>query len=173
MPAEIGALRQGATPMLGVYPPIARLRPDVIAAMIACCTGCTITDTSAPPVSGPSELALAVALQATPDVLVRDGFSQAVVTITVRDAYARPVGSLELSADIMVNGVVQDLGRLSARSLTTTSDGQASVVYTAPVMVIGAPGQSVISILITPSSGDARGQLARTVDIRLVPPPDP
>src|SRR5215212_8798079 len=158
MPADIGALRRGATPMLGVNPPIARLRRDVIAAVIACCAGCTITDTSAPPVSGPSELGLAISLQATPDVLVRDGLSQAIVAIMVRDAYARPVAALDLRADIMVNGVVQDFGRLSARSLTTASDGQACVVYIAPVMVLGAPGQSVITIVITPSSGDARAQ---------------
>ena len=85
-----GALRNGETQMLAAYPGAARLRPGVIAAVIACGTGCTIADTRAPSVTGPSELGVAIALQATPDVLVLDGISEATVAILVRDANGQP-----------------------------------------------------------------------------------
>jgi hypothetical protein len=140
------------------------------ALVIGCCVSCTITNTEAPAISGPSELGLAIALHATPDVLPWDGMSAAVVTILARDAYARPVAALGLTAETMVDGVVQEFGWLSARSLTTDNEGGASVTYRAPESVLGDTRQSIVTVVITASTGDARAEVAHTVDIRLVPP---
>ena len=70
----------------------------------------------------------------------------------------------------MVDGLLQDLGRLSARNLTTDSEGRTSLVYTSPEPLLGDTRHTFITIVITASTGDARAQVPRTVDIRLVPP---
>jgi hypothetical protein len=111
-----------------------------------------------------------VTLHASPDVLTRDGTSRAVIAILARDGYGAPMAALGLRADIIVNGLLQDLGRLSARTLTTDREGRTSVVYTSPEPLIGDTRHIFITIVITPSTGDARAQVPRTVDIRLVPP---
>src|SRR4051794_3589786 len=138
---------------------VATARGLMVAALaVGWCVGCTITRTEAPPISGPSELGLAIALHASPDVLPWDGTSQALVTIVARDAYARPVAALDVGAEVMVDGVRQEFGRLSARSLTTNDEGRTSVGYTAPEPVDGDTRQTIVTIVITPSTGDARAQ---------------
>lgn len=155
-------------------PSCARLRTAVVVGVLtAASAGCTLTRTEAPPITGPSELALAIVLQATPDVLSQDGTSQAIVALAAFDEYGRPVAALDLRADIMVQGVVQDFGRLSARSLTTASNGRAWVFYTAPEAVPDSVGQTTVTIRITPLMGDARSHVPRAIDILLVPPPGP
>jgi hypothetical protein len=142
-----------------------------LATVIAgCLAGCTLTNTGAPAISGPSELGLALTLQATPEVITQDGTSQSMVTVVARDAYARPIAALAVRADIAVQGVLQDFGRLSGRNVTTASDGRASLAYIAPEPVAGITAQTTITIVVTPLTGDARSQVPRTVDIRLVPP---
>ncbi len=42
------------------------------------------------------------------------------------------MASLPLRLDMVVDGVAQDYGTLSARSIVTNSDGVATAVYTAP-----------------------------------------
>ena len=120
-------------------------------------------------VSGPSELGISLTLHASPDVLTRDGTSWSIVAIIARDAYGGPVPDLTLRADIMADGVLQDFGRLSARTLTTDREGRTALVYTSPEPLLGDTGQSFITIVITASTGDARAQVPRSVDIRLVP----
>jgi hypothetical protein len=143
----------------------------VLAALaMSCGAACRLTDNGTRPVTGPSELGLSLTLHASPDVLTRDGTSGAIVAVRARDAYGAPVAALALRADIMVGGLVQDLGRLSARSVTTDAEGQTALVYTSPEPLLGDTRQTIITIVITASTGDARGQVPRTVDIRLVPP---
>jgi hypothetical protein len=131
---------------------------------------CTLTGTDPPAVSGPSELGVSVTLHASPDVLTRDGTSRAVISVVARDAYGAPMPSLGLRADLIVQELLQDLGRLSTRTLTTDTEGRASVVYTSPEPLLGDTRHTFITIVITASTGDARAQMPRTVDIRLVPP---
>ena len=54
------------------------------AAALACLafTACTVHQTEAPPVSGPSDLALSLRMEATPDTIGFDGGSQSAVKIT-------------------------------------------------------------------------------------------
>jgi hypothetical protein len=145
-----------------------------LAAMVAGgSAACTLTRTDAPAVSGPSELAVALTLQAAPAVLPQDGTSHAVISVLARDAYGRPVAALEMRADIAIQGVLHDFGTLSARSLTTGSDGRTTVIYTAPEPVEGVSEHTVITLVITPSRDDARSEVPRAVDIRLVPPAPP
>lgn len=132
--------------------------------------GCTVKKQEAPPVSGPSELGTSISLAANPDTLPQDGLSQSQIVVQARDGSGQPVRNLPLAAEIAVNGVVQDFGRLSARNLATGSDGRASLTYTAPAQVDSVDRRTTVSIRVVPIGSDAGTQVARSVDIRLVPP---
>src|SRR3989442_1765959 len=81
--------------------------------------------TEAPPVAGPSVLALSITPVAIPDSISQDGASQSSITVTALDANGRPIAGLVLRVDMSVGGVVQDFGTLSARSIVTGTDGKA------------------------------------------------
>lgn len=132
--------------------------------------GCSVKETEAPAPSGPSELGTALTLRATPDTLTQDGVSTSQVVIEARDANGQPLRSLGLRAEIAVDGVLQDFGLLSAKNLMTGNDGRATVTYRAPGSVSSIDRQTTVSIQVTPAGTDARNQIPRSVDIRLVPP---
>jgi PKD repeat protein len=142
----------------------------IVAAALLLAAACTTKKTEPPPEAGPSELATSLSLSANPDVLSQDGTSTSVVTILARNANGQPIGNLPLRADISVNGTITDFGKLSEKNIATGGDGRASIVYTAPAQVDNVDRQVVVSIQVTPTSGDARGDRPRVVDIRLVPP---
>src|SRR5712692_3831946 len=123
-------------------------------AVTAMFAGCTVSHTPAPPLHGPSTLGLSLTITANPDVLSMDGASQSQITIEARDANGQLLSNVALRADIVANGQVTDFGSLSAKSLVTGSNGRASVVFTAPTAVPGAPIPQ-LSIAITPRGTDA------------------
>jgi PKD repeat protein len=77
---------------------------------------------------------------------------------------------LSIRADILVDGVVQDYGSLSAKTLVTGTDGRATAIYTAPPPVSGIPARSFVVIRGTPAATDASATIPRTVTIRLLAP---
>jgi len=135
-------------------------------------TACTIKETPAPALTGPSEFATSVTLAVVPDLLTRDGFSQSTIVVTARDPQGAPLRSLQLRLDMLVNNVVQDFGSLSARTLITNADGRATAVYTAPPAP--AVGASIITdritVVVTPVGSNAQGATYTSADIRLVVP---
>ena len=58
---------------------------------------------------------------------------------------------------------------MSAKNLATDGNGIATFVYKAPEAVDSADRNTMVTIKVTPQSGDARGDIARTIQIRLVP----
>lgn len=161
--------------MVGVL----RGRRTIVSAAIVALTavGCTVKDTKAPALQGPSELSLAFTLQAIPDVLTQDGASQAQIVVQARDANGQPAQSITFRGDIVAvdpitqNAVVTDFGSLSARTLVTGNDGRAVLTYTAPQSIFaGVDTGQVVYIRITPFGTDFSNSLSRTVQIRLVPP---
>jgi PKD repeat protein len=144
-------------------------RSTLIVAAALLVTGCTTKKTEAPDLSGPSELATSISLTASPDILNQDGQSTSAITILARDSNGQPLRGLSLRADIEVNNVVTDFGQLSAKNVATGADGRASVVYKAPASVDSADHGTMVTIAVTPLSGDAHADFARTVQIRLVP----
>jgi PKD repeat protein len=144
-------------------------RSSLIVAAALLVTGCTTKKTEAPDLSGPSELATSLSLTASPDILSQDGQSTSVITVSARDANGQPLKGLSLRADILVNNVVADFGQLSAKNTATGNDGRATLTYRAPASVDNVDHGTMVTIAITPSSGDAHADSARTVQIRLVP----
>ena len=106
-------------------------------------TACAVDGQETPPLAGPSGFAQSVTLTATPDQLPRDGSSQAVVTLTVRNESGQPVAGRRLALSA-------SLGTLSQSEVTTGSDGTATVTVTAPPTA--APG-SQITVVATPIGG--------------------
>ncbi len=149
------------------------IRSSVLLALgvLVAAAGCTTKKTEAPPVSGPSELAVALQLQATPDTLSQDGRSTSTLQITARGPNGLPPAPMNLRVDILVNNVVQDFGRLSSKQVATDSGGHAQVTYTAPPKSLdNVDHDTVVTLVVTPIDGDFGGSQPRLVHIRLVPP---
>lgn len=133
-------------------------------------SSCTLKNADAPPLTGPSELGTSVTVQVSPDILPTDGGSQALVTITVRDANGQPLPNKSLRTEIYVNGIPTDLGTLSAKNVVTDGSGKATVVYTAPSVNTGGVDAGLnVQIAATPIGTDANSSIPRTVTVRLVP----
>ena len=139
--------------------------------VVAALAACSVQETPAPPLTGPSELALRVSMQAVPDSIFRDGASQAVIQIEATGADGRPARALPLRLEIVFEGVIVDFGSLSAKSIVTGEDGRARAVYTAPPKP-GEPvdAETVVTIRATPLGSDYGSHVGRTVDLKLVTP---
>jgi PKD repeat protein len=146
-------------------------RALALLAVVALAAGCSVKETTTPPLTGPSELSLSMTITAAPDTISRDGTSQSLVAVLARDASGRAVASLPLRLDVLVNGQVMDFGLLSTKSVVTGSDGRASVVYTSPAPPADSANASttVVSILATPVGSNYANASPRSVDIRVVP----
>jgi PKD repeat protein len=142
-------------------------------AAVMAVTGCSVKETNAPDVTGPSELGLSIKVTATPDVLTMDGLSQSTVVIEARNSQGQPVSSLGFRAEVVAGGEIRDdAGRLSSKTGVTSSDGRATLTYTAPPSPTSGnsdSGNLVVTIRVVPASNDYSNALPRTVDIRLVP----
>lgn len=139
------------------------------AAMIAAAAAaCTTKKTEPPAPSGPSEFGTSITLTAQPNTLPLDGRSSARIEIFARDANGNPA-VVDLRTEIAVGGSITDYGSLSQKTIKTGSNGQAVLTYTVPASTDNVDRGTTVSILATPQTGDARGNVARSVDIRLVP----
>lgn len=141
----------------------------LLALMVVTAAACTVKDTEAPPLSGPSELGLRLHLSLVPDSIFQDGFSQTALNIEATGADGRPVRGLAMRIDITEGGVLYDLGTLSAKNVVTGDDGRARAVYTAPPRELEGEGR-IVTFLVTPIGDDYRAAAARQVDLRLIPP---
>lgn len=147
------------------------LRLSLAILSIGIAAACTLQSQDAPALTGPSTFGLSLDVRATPDVITQDGGSQSLITITARDHNSQPVAGLGLLVQTYVNGVAVDYGRLSAKSLVTNSQGQATVVYTAPPPPPSTvTSDTVISIVVTPVGSNYDSTSSRSVGLRLALP---
>src|SRR5437868_3097993 len=87
------------------------------AALVA--AGCTVHDVNEPPLTGPSEMSMALAISATPDRLQQDGISTSTVTVTAKDMKGQAVSNLELRLQIFIADQQVDFGTLSSPTMFT------------------------------------------------------
>lgn len=131
---------------------------------------CTVSETEAPDIAGPSAMATDITVQASPDTILWDGSSQSSITVDARGPSNQPIRGLSVRVDMFVDGLHADFGTLSARTIVTGEDGRARVVYTAPPRPVDGGEGGVLTIGVTPIGTDYSAAIARTVDIRLIPP---
>ena len=129
-------------------------------ALVTLSAACSVQETPIPVLSGPSELALRIAMQVTPDEILQDGTSQASLIIDVASVDGRPSRGHGAAHRHTFEGVIQDFGTLSAKTVVTGEDGRARVVYTAPAR----PAQpvddfNVVTFQVTPIGTDFRGEV--------------
>ncbi len=143
----------------------------VLALLAVALSACSIEETTAPPLAGPSEYALGLAVHATPDSLLQDGVSQSHITIDAKGPDGRPVRNLQLRLTLETDGLIADFGTLSSKSPVTDFNGNARVTYTAPPPPLESVGFGTrVTIIVTPVGNDYRGEINREVDIRVIPP---
>jgi hypothetical protein len=139
--------------------------------------GCGLEEVEIPPFEGPSELALAVSMRATPDQIVADGFSTSLVTATVFDENGRPLAGREIFFAVSSQeAIFQDLGHLRSTgpdrgvgtglAVRTDGGGNARVVYVAPPRTDQTANSSIL-VSARPVGEDFDGAVYRTVRIEL------
>jgi PKD repeat protein len=144
----------------------------VVLAALTMSAACTVHGDKTPPLTGPSEFALSVAVSATPDSIPQDGASQASIAVTARDVDGNGIASLRLRIDMALGDAVQDYGVLSTRTITTGTDGRASATYTAPPPAASLAGGSgtLVSFNVTPIGSNYQTAHSASAAVRLVPP---
>jgi PKD domain len=139
--------------------------------------GCGLNDVDIPSFDGPSEMANALRLTVTPDVITADGFSTAFVQAELRDQNAQPLANRDILFAIADNegrfadiGTLYDLAgnRLGATEATirTNAQGLAQIIYKAPPRTDATANQSIL-IFGRPVGTDFDGQFYRTVRLEL------
>jgi PKD repeat protein len=129
-------------------------------------TGCTVKDVDVPSLAGPSTVGFSIDLQSNTNTLIRDGLSQARITINARDHMGQPLNGRPLRAEIRVNGVVEDFGTLSTKNPVTGS----TLIYTAPPSSALSQERQTITIAVTPTDSGVFGdEFARAIELILLP----
>lgn len=129
-------------------------------------SGCTIQEQTAPPLSGPSELGLALTVVALPETLPRDGSSMSSIVISAFDANGKPKPDqrMILSANA---------GTLNPTEVRTGTDGKASATYIAPGVNERVSTVTITAIPVGVLGGDASNVNPRTVRIVVLGPSIP
>jgi hypothetical protein len=149
----------------------------VLACASLAMSGCSLDEVSIPDLQGPSELGLALRVQASPDVVTADGYSTSSVRVTAFDQNGQPRGGVTVVFDLSDSeGLRSDLGSLEtstgallhAGTATAVTDGGgvAQVIYRAPARTDLTADTSVI-ITVRPVGTDFNGAIDRFVRIEL------
>jgi PKD repeat protein len=137
------------------------------AIIVAALGGCKLNKERVPDLSGPSELAMSLQITARPDVLTADGFSTASIQVVVRNQNGQPVSGQALTFAITdFAGRFASIGTLTPDVATTGSNGIAQVIYQAPPRTDATANNRVL-VVARPITGDAAGQIYRSVEIEL------
>jgi hypothetical protein len=136
--------------------------------------GCGLDDVEIPELDGPSELGLSVKLTVSPDIITADGFSTALITITMRDQNGGPVAGRDVFLSISdEDGRTADIGEFRSSNgpgtgitVRTNSQGLAQAVYEAPARTDATAHQTVL-ISARPIGTDYAGAVYRTVRLEL------
>ena len=138
-------------------------------------SGCTVHQTEAPDLTGPSELALSVSMAASPDTLFSGGLQQSSITVTAKDPNGAPKANQPFALYTVVGGGAVAYGTLSVQTAVTGSDGRATAIYTMPTFTpfdAGTPSRRV-SVAAVPIGTDYVGANPHYVELLVVPPPVP
>jgi len=124
--------------------------------------------TEVPALSGPSSLSTTLNVTATPDRISQDGSAQSSVQIQAIGPDGKVLSGVPIRVDLLLDGVLQDFGTLSSKSVVTGSDGIARAVYTAPPP---STNQTIntVTVRAVAIGNDAQATHIFSADIRLMP----
>ena len=139
--------------------------------------GCGLHDVDVPDIQGPSELAIALHLTVSPDVVTADGFSTAFIQAEVRDGDGRAVANRDIFFAIAdESGRFADIGTLfdlagnqlgaTEAIIRTNGQGLAQLIYRTPPRTDATANQTVL-IAARPVGTDANGAIYRSVRLEL------
>jgi PKD repeat protein len=134
--------------------------------LAATLAACSIEKDMPPSIAGPSEFGVALTMSATPDILMRDGNSMSVVTLSVRNSDGGAIAGQR----VMLGLSPSNGGTLSNYEVVTGPDGRASFELMAPPT---STAVEVVSIVATPVGQNFDNTVSRTMSIRLVGPAVP
>lgn len=136
------------------------------AALGLCATAtasCGIEKQTAPALAGPSEFGTSITMVADPNMVQRDGVSQARITLIARDANSGPYARRPINVSIApING-----GTLSASQVETDATGQAVFWFTAPSVETLVDN---VTIAATPFGANFDNAVAQSISVRLLAP---
>lgn len=115
----------------------------------------------APSLTGPSRVAAAVNLTASPDRILHNGIAQSVVTVEMHDENGQPLAGQRV-------GVDASTGSISNVDVVTGADGKASFVVRAPALSTPA---GTITVFATPFTDNFDNAFSRTLTIALTGTP--
>jgi PKD repeat protein len=128
---------------------------------------CSTDKVSKPSLSGPSELATALGLAASPDVLTADGVSTSAIQAVVHDQNGHTAAGVPMTFALMdTSGTFADIGALNVTTAVTGPDGTATVIYRAPFRT-DFTANGAVQIAARPLGTDAKSAVYRTVTIEL------
>jgi hypothetical protein len=139
--------------------------------------GCGLDKVEIPAIDGPSELAEAIRLTISPDIITADGFSTALVQAEFRDQDNRPLANRDIffavtdeSGHFANIGTLFDLAgnELGATDaiLRTNGQGIAQLIYRAPPRTDATANQTIL-VSARPVGTDANAAMYRTVRLEL------
>jgi hypothetical protein len=140
-------------------------------AAAAVASGC-VHKTEEPGLTGPSGFARSVSITATPDRITQDGASQSSIAVQVIGPTGAPLAGVAVRMDMSWNGTLRDdVGTLSARTVTTGADGVARVIFTAPAPFAPPDDAKInmIAVLATLAGSDAAAASPSSTMIALTP----
>jgi hypothetical protein len=132
---------------------------------------CSLEKQEAPPLSGPSELGLSLAVTVTPDIITQDGVSVATIQVLALDGSSQPVRNLGLRVETYVGSTPVDFGQLSTKVMSTGNDGRAVATYRAPAAPPATQdADTTVTVVVSPVGGNYAGTVTRQADLRLARP---
>ncbi len=132
--------------------------------------GCSLDKTGIPGLSGPSELAISLLINATPDRITANGTDTSEIEVVVRDQNGQFVADKQILFRIFTStGLRADIGELSSDAAFSDSSGVARVVYFAPARTDFTADGSIL-VAGRPAGTDANAAVERVVGIELANP---
>ncbi len=147
-------------------------RALIIVASTALTGACSISDQKAPGLAGPSSLGMSINMSASPTQLPLDGYSQAVVGVTVTGAD----GKAQSGVTMTIDNPLPEFGTLTQQSIVTGSDGRASFAWVSIRAVnddAGMPTNRSMRLTATPNGSASGSRVSAYVDITLTLPGGP
>ena len=141
-------------------------RAGAVALVALGAAACSLDKQEMPSLSGPSGLGLAITMVASPDQLPRDGVTQSVVTLTMRDVAGQALANRHVALSVTPGAT------LTQSEVVTGAGGTATFGVVAPTAAVVISGNRIVLSATPVGSGDAANASVRVMTIGLTGAPN-